>query len=50
MGYVELNDGTANRRIWVPELGATVQIDLAAGDEPAVTVPERVRVRRTPPR
>ena len=46
MGYVELNDGSTNRRIWVPELGATVQIDVTAGADPAVTVSERVRVRR----
>lgn len=46
MGYVELRDGIANRRIRVPELRGSVHIDVTVPDEPAVTVPERVKVQR----
>lgn len=46
MGYVELRDGISNRRIRVPELGGTVQIDVADTNSPAVTIPDDVTVLR----
>lgn len=46
MGYVELHDGTANRRIRIPELRGSVHIDVTVPDEPAVTVPDKVKVQR----
>lgn len=45
MGYVELHDGTMNRRIRVPGLSGSLEIDVTVPDEPAVTVPEQVDVR-----
>lgn len=46
MGYVELRDGIANRRIWVPELRGSVEIDVTVPGEPAVTVHDEATVRR----
>lgn len=45
MGYVELHDGTMNRRIRVPELRGSVHVDVSVPDEPAVTVPDTVKVQ-----
>lgn len=45
MGYVELHDGTMNRRIRVPGLIGSLEIDVRDPDQPAVTVPEQVDVR-----
>lgn len=45
MGYVELHDGTMNRRIRVPGLSGSLKIDVSVPDEAAVTVPEQADIR-----
>ncbi len=44
MGYVEIQDGVANRRIRIAELDGTVSIDVADEDGPTVSVPEDVAI------
>lgn len=45
MGFVEINDGIATRRIEVPELSGTVRVE-AGGDEVTVLVPDEADVDR----
>lgn len=43
MGFVEINDGVATRRIEVPELDGTVRVE-AGGEEVTVLVPDEADV------